>query len=310
MFGAPILEGAGDVYGSVRWIAFALLPLVTIITAVYYQYRALDPGDGLSVITVVRRLVMCSILLVLYPYLIHTLVYLSTWISNSIFTSKQAAVMFIEMKSKIYQNLEKMNSGDPLSIFSLDYSSFFATAAMTIGYGAHQIAEFMTKLVFTYLYVLGPLAIAIAVVPGSTTLSGWGGSILQVSTWPIAYAILYRLAMASGRVADISDQNTVTAFLASIVFAVAILFTPLFARMLFSSSAATQAGALGNIVSAKLGMDTLRRGAHLATSAAKSGPSTIGKIAGGLGASGRAASDVAGGVSMRKIDVPRPGDKL
>ena len=105
MFGSLILPGSGDVFGSVRYISFGILAVSFAVAAVYFQYRKLDPGDGITLMTVVRRLALCAFLMLAYPYLIRMIVWVSSGISASIFGADDADAFMVKIATSIVEKM-------------------------------------------------------------------------------------------------------------------------------------------------------------------------------------------------------------
>ena len=283
MFGSLILPGAGEVYGSVRWISFGILPIAAALAAVYFQYRRLDPGDGLTPITVIRRLALCAVLLLAYPYLIRMLVTISSGISGSIFGASDADAFMAKIVIKIVDRMgDASQRGSGIwDALELSFDTKWSMAALGITRVTHTIAEFNMKMIFSVLYVVGPLAIAFGVVPGSPTLGSWTKSIAQVATWNIIFAILYRLSVSSGMQADLTSDNFVTNLASSIGFAVAILSTPAITMLIFRGGAGA-VGSIANVLAVSAGMSVAKTAAGTAAAAATGGavaaPGLLGKI--------------------------------
>ena len=288
MYGSLILPGSGEIYGSVRFASFAMLPVLAVLTAVYFQYRNLSPGEAISPWMILRRFAMCSLLLLAYPYLIHLIVWTSMGLAGAIFGAKSSDEFMVNVITKAAEHLDKATQrGDSwMDALDLAWSTKWTMFSLSLTKITHTVAGFMMRLVFTFLYVIGPLAIVAGVIPGSPTLSSWTSSIAQAATWNIVLSIIYRLSAAAGIQADLTADNFLVNLGAAVCFAMACLFTPGLTRMIFSAGGAGTIASLANLAAFHIGLSAVRGGVGLAQYGKEKGKELLFGKRGGGGRSG------------------------
>jgi len=261
-----------DLHQEFVRIYYLMLPVFFLLGIIAAWFRT--PQGGIEFIDTLKRAVIATLLLVAFPDISRTIIFIADGIAERIdnLNSIDAIIRMAQAKSQGY-------SLSPTSIL-LQFDDLIIAVLSFASYLVLYIARYLTIAMYHFFWVFymvsAPLLLLFNLFPGTSQITtNLFKGMIEVACWKIVWAILGAM-LASLSFGDMyrSEGSYVELIVMNFIIAIAMLATPMVVRSLVGSGFQSMSSTIGPAAVATM-VAAPARAAFAVTTAKEVGPNTV-----------------------------------
>lgn len=229
-----LLQATKEILLITKGIAWSFVLLLFVMQIIFTLTKGMG-GEKIDHVLSLKSLLVAACLLVFYDSMFEWLINISNDLIDQVIPSdfmKKFDKRLAEAIQRKESSINQQNFFVNIFLYGTTetISKWVLEAAVILMKASFIILRYLSNLAKNFLFIIGPLIIVTAIIPGASVVSGWVRAIIEVSLWPVVSGIFYRM-LAAGMLARV-DSRTLDDYFSFLAFCLILVFVNVFTPVL------------------------------------------------------------------------------